>query len=615
MKDQKRRRIAFRTQLVLFAGLIVLSISLPVLYFEIQRPWQELDRLIDQGKIIVTDSQANFTSEDLTNMNNIALAINEAVKINDMDNDQYLVWTFNMLIMENKLLDKKTILQKLSENNVIVKEFNYARIEQTYQFWENTFQWSQEAIELFKKYKQTLINIRKTAQKAGFDFDDTYVMVDDGKKLMFLIDGGDEWWDSTYPGQEYDVIENNTPYFRDYLTKGPGFGTNPRHAPILPKFDTDEWGNWFSVWLSVKTDNLYNNFPIDFKADNVKKMMRQIFMATLTIIILIAVFIAPIINKLTKLISKPVNDLVAATNEIMNHNFDHQVPISGSSDFEHLINVFNEMIIGLKERVNLINTLEKILSPELAKEIAKKGLVLGGERVEASIMFTDFVGFSTITQNMDPQDVFEMLNEYWSGLIPVILEYGGFPDKFIGDAVVVLFGAPFPLENHAEAALSCAIKMQRKLKLINQKRKENNQPIFEMRLGINSGEVFAGVLGSDKKFEYTSIGETTNLAQRMESACQYGHILIAKGTFELVKDIFFDGVDFDQAHTEVQVKGYAQPVEGYNIFVSNKTITKNPKFNGNNEMYLYEEVSDKNLKYEKDLNEKEKAKFRKFVKI
>lgn len=616
MKEKKSRRIPFRTILWLFAGIIVFSIGIPILVIEVQKPWQELDNLVDKGKIIVVNSQKSFDQTELEIMNQTAIAMNMAIDANpELHNEQYLTWTFNMMIIEGKLLDKKTVMEKLSENKVIVSEFDYDKIVKTYNFWEGMFEWDKDPIELFAKYKKLLISFRDNNNIAGFEFDDTYVMVDDGKKLMFLIDGGDEWWDSTYPGQEYDVIENDTPYFRDYLEKGPGFGNNPRHAKIMPKFDTDDWGSWFSVWYSVKQESgVYNNFPIDFDASKVKDMMRRIIILSIIFTLILIVFLAPIIHKITQRISQPVKDLVSATEEIAEGNFDFEVPVSGSSDFEHLINVFNGMIKKLKERLNMKETLQKLLSDELADQVAKEGLVLGGQNIDATIMFTDFGGFSTITQNMEPKIVVKMLNHYFSELIPIIKKWGGFPDKFIGDAIVAIFGAPVPLKNHAESAISCAIEMQLKMRQINDLRKANNQPRFEMRIGLNSGDVLVGAIGSNLKLEYTTIGETTNLANRMEASCEIGHILIAQGTYERVASIFFEGVDFDEDSSEFEVKGYSEPVHAYNIYVANIEIQKDNQAKDIRDFYIINE-SDKNLKFEMDLDENEKSKFSKFVTI
>jgi len=116
----------------------------------------------------------------------------------------------------------------------------------------------------------------------------------------------------------------------------------------------------------------------------------------------------------------------------------------------------------IREMINLKETLTKLLSSELAEKAASEGLVLGGQEIECTIMFTDFAGFSTLTKNMSAAEVVEILNMYFGEFIPIIKKRGGFPDKYIGDAIVAVFGAPVRFENHAEQAVLCSIEMQKK---------------------------------------------------------------------------------------------------------------------------------------------------------
>jgi adenylate cyclase len=152
------------------------------------------------------------------------------------------------------------------------------------------------------------------------------------------------------------------------------------------------------------------------------------------------------------------------------------------------------------------------------------------------------------------------------------------------------------LENHAERAVACAIEMQWKMREINNFRKREGKTIFEMRIGLNSGEVIVGAIGCDQKLEYTSIGETTNLANRMESTCEIGHVMMAEGTYEQIKDVFFKGVHISRDPEKVTVKGYPEPVSAYKVFVDNKEIGKNKDASDLRKFYLYQDV-DHQLRY------------------
>ena len=207
------------------------------------------------------------------------------------------------------------------------------------------------------------------------------------------------------------------------------------------------------------------------------------------------------------------------------------------------------------------------------RQSGKRGIGPGGKQVECSILFTDFAGFSSITKTMAAGDVVDLLNRYFSELIPIIKKHGGFPDKYIGDAIVAIFGAPVHLDDHADRAVRCSIEMQKAMRSINRRLQDEGNRLFEMRIGINSGEVVAGAIGCNLKLEYTSIGETTNLAQRMESACSIGHILISENTFNMISGCKYDA-EVQRTPDEKDVKGYSQPIKAYSIFPHDLRITK-----------------------------------------
>ncbi|MCX6746333.1 MAG: adenylate/guanylate cyclase domain-containing protein [Candidatus Parcubacteria bacterium] len=618
-KTAKKSRLSFRTQLVLFGLLLVLIVALPPLIVEIQRPWEELANLISQGKIVVSQVKSDFHPYQLKKMNEFALRINESA---DPELENYLVWTFNLWFefCEHEtcimVLTPEYMAKILKAKGMETKNFDFQKLLQAEDFWEKQFASDPRLRIIFKEYKEKLSQARLSAKAAGFDFNDTYVMTDNGQKLVFLLDGSD-WWESSYPGLEYDVIKNDCQYFRNYLKNGPGFDTNPvrYHLKIFPKFDTDKWGSWFSVWLAAEVNRgTWNNFALDFDASKVKKLMWTIGIFILSTIAVITLIITLLTSRISDLISKPIKQLIAAAQEVINSNYDIQVPEHGSLEIRNFIAIFNDMVVKLKGRLNLKNMLGKLLSKELAEKVEKEGLIFEGEMVKATLVFTDFAGFSTITKNMGPQEIFQMLNEYFRELIPIIKKWNGFPDKYIGDAIVAIFGAPVKLDNHAELAVSCAIEMQLVLRRLNEVRQKEKKPVLEMRIGINSGEVIVGALGSDEKMDYTSIGETTNLAQRMEAACQIGDILISENTFNQVQTIFFENTDIDEHPQQFEVKGYSNTIAAYNIQVANLKISKNAQAIKSDDFYIME-ITDNHLKKFDALTPEEKQRFSKVVKI
>lgn len=585
--------LSFRSQIALFGATLVLIVALPVLILEVRRPWQALDSLIEEAWTMLAGVKSGFEPEELSRMNQFALQIPEAAGSLDQNS---LTWSFNLLLRKGELPSEEEMRKALAEAETDTAEFDYAKAQKAMAFWKERFESEPGLLDLFRKYKDRILETKQYSHQAGLDLSDIYVMVDDGKTFAFLIDGFD-WTDSTYPGFPYDVNEHGDQYWRGYLTSGPGYYNNPKHyyLNVFPKFDTDEWGTWFTVWLAVESGGVYNAFSVDLDAGHVKRMMWEVGGVIILVSLLLILLISLVTSWLSRRISRPICDLVEGTEAVMRQDYDHVIPNVGAGEFQKLIVVFNDMVKGLKERFNMMQTLEKLLSKELAEQVAKHGLVLGGQRVDITNLFTDFAGFSFITQRMKPEEVVNMLNDYFNQLIPVIKKWGGLPDKYIGDAIVAIFGAPVVLDNHAESAVAAAIEMQLTMRRLNEQRKREGKTILEMRIGLNSGDVIAGAIGSDMKLEYTTIGETTNLANRMESAAEIGHVLMTENTYEKVKHIFFQGVNICIEPQFMKVKGYEQPVATYSVYVADIAIRKNEHPTGPEDYYIVEKA-DRGLK-------------------
>jgi adenylate cyclase len=179
---------------------------------------------------------------------------------------------------------------------------------------------------------------------------------------------------------------------------------------------------------------------------------------------------------------------------------------------------------------------EKYFSPAVAERIMSEG-EKEVQELEVSVIFADIVGFTPMAEKMEPPAVGQLLNEYFSRMADVVLEYDGTLDKFIGDCIMAVFGAPYPQEDHAERAVRVALEMRRRLNELN--KELGKEPPIEMRMGINSGKVVAGPIGSHKRKEITVLGDTVNIASRIESmVAKAGQIVVGARTCELVKGSF-----------------------------------------------------------------------------
>jgi adenylate cyclase len=186
--------------------------------------------------------------------------------------------------------------------------------------------------------------------------------------------------------------------------------------------------------------------------------------------------------------------------------------------------------------------LGRFLSPQVTSRILatsdSQSASLGVPEVkDVTILFADIVGFTSMSEKMSPAAVALILNDYLSRMTDVIFKYEGTLDKYIGDAIMAVFGAPLDMADHQARAIRTALEMRDRLEEFNTERKEG--PLIRIRMGINSGKVVAGEIGSINKKEYTVLGDTVNTASRLESSvAEPGMIVIGENTYEAVKDLF-----------------------------------------------------------------------------
>jgi adenylate cyclase len=221
------------------------------------------------------------------------------------------------------------------------------------------------------------------------------------------------------------------------------------------------------------------------------------------------------------------------------------------------------LIEDISNEKRLKSTMSRYMDPGVADRLVAAGAeVLGGLAVEATVLFSDIRGFTTHAELLGPQGTVAMLNEYFTLMVDVIQREGGMLDKFIGDAIMAGFGVPVPHEDDADRALRAAIAMISELRRWNVQRAGEGRAAVDIGIGLNTGAVVSGNIGSKKRMDYTMIGDGVNLASRLESACrQYGaHILVSESTYRQLRGTY-RAREIDL----VVVKGKTQPVAVYEI--------------------------------------------------
>jgi adenylate cyclase len=217
-----------------------------------------------------------------------------------------------------------------------------------------------------------------------------------------------------------------------------------------------------------------------------------------------------------------------------------------------------------RERVRLKKAFQSFVAPEVVNQIIRhpEKLRLGGERREISILFSDIRGFTTLSENMEPEAVVEVLHEYLNPMSEIVVKHGGTLDKYIGDAIMALYGAPLAQPDHSRRACRTALEMIKTLRDLDRDWLERGRPALKIGIGINSGLVSVGNMGSNRLFDYTAIGDNVNLASRLEGLNKfYGtEILVAGATVQqLEREFYFREVDL------VRVKGKKHPIGIYEI--------------------------------------------------
>jgi len=186
----------------------------------------------------------------------------------------------------------------------------------------------------------------------------------------------------------------------------------------------------------------------------------------------------------------------------------------------------------------VLSNFQRYFAPNLAKQIAdQEGEVqLGGAKRPVVIFFSDIRDFTPMSEKMVPDEIARLLTEYFTEMVEIVFEFGGTLDKFMGDAIMALWGAPIAHDDDADRAMKAAIKMQEVLAVLNQKWADDGRQQVEIGIGINFGEVFAGNIGSDQRMEYTVIGDPVNVASRLCSKAGPGDIMISEPFFKALKN-------------------------------------------------------------------------------
>jgi class 3 adenylate cyclase len=265
--------------------------------------------------------------------------------------------------------------------------------------------------------------------------------------------------------------------------------------------------------------------------------------------------------------TRPVKELAAGLARVQEGDFDYRLEERRRDELGRLAHDFNLMTEGLRDREFVKNTFKRYVTKQVAEKILsqKDAISLEGENREVTVLFSDLEGFTAFSERHEPHEVVALLNEYLAIMIDIIFMYEGALDKFLGDGVMAYWNAPLDQDHAPLKAALAAAEMQHAIAEFNKKRvAEGKEPVYA-GIGITTGEVVAGNIGSEKKMEYTVIGDKVNLAQRIEGQTDRGQILMDNTTYVQIKDYCFA-----TPLPPSRVKGKKDPVQIYVVHAFNR---------------------------------------------
>jgi adenylate cyclase len=269
---------------------------------------------------------------------------------------------------------------------------------------------------------------------------------------------------------------------------------------------------------------------------------------------------------LARNVTRPVQALAGAAEKVMRGDLKVRLPIRKgplhSDEIHSFSETFNEMVDGLEERDRVKTAFNKFHSKEVVDQLLSGELKLGGERKEAVVFFSDIRSFTAMSEKLPADQLVSLLNRYMSRMVEIILRNGGIVDKYVGDAIMAVWGAPISKPDDAERAVRACIEMRQALVELNAEFERDGLPTIRIGMGLNDGEMIAGNIGSDERMEYTVIGDAVNTASRVESITKElgTDLLITESVLKLVGEKFTT-----EKATEIKVKGKTDELKVFRV--------------------------------------------------
>jgi adenylate cyclase len=249
---------------------------------------------------------------------------------------------------------------------------------------------------------------------------------------------------------------------------------------------------------------------------SLRDMVRRDFLWMLIPLLLVGLFALLWGGRIADNLNETLERLLRGFRQLEAHSFETIEPMRTGNELEEIAHGFNHAVEGLRERDHLRMTFGEYMTESVVEHVLANEVELGGDDLRVTVLFTDIRGFTAMSEKLDAQQVVKLLNEYFTRTVDVIMEHGGVVDKYIGDALMVIFGAPVSTEHDSLNAVKAAVQMRSELAKRNAELMARGEAPIRTGIGLHTGDMVAVNIGSDRRKEYTVIGDAVNLASRLE---------------------------------------------------------------------------------------------------
>ena len=292
------------------------------------------------------------------------------------------------------------------------------------------------------------------------------------------------------------------------------------------------------------------------------QLSREIFLFTLIWCFMFVIISLRLNFLVGKSIVEPIKKMLGVIHRLRDGDFNQRIGVLSNDEIGTLGDAGNAMIAGLAERERIRETFGKYVTPEIRDQILDGRIPLDGERTEATLLFSDLRGFTSFVQENDPKEVIRSMRAYFTAMRKAIRSQGGLVLQYVGDEIESVFGVPLKCDDHKEKAVLAALEMRKRLEVLNDERTSAGKVPFRHGIGIHTGSVLAGNMGSEDRLSYALIGDTVNVASRIEGLTKLFDcdILVSHETTLGLHHSF----QMEKKPTQM-VKGYSKPVIVYQL--------------------------------------------------